>query len=27
MYLIELAKDKVYRETGHTLETEVRVWP
>jgi UDP-N-acetylmuramate dehydrogenase len=27
MYLIELAKDRVYRESGYLLETEVRVWP
>jgi len=27
MYLIELAKDKVYKESGHILEREVRVWP
>jgi UDP-N-acetylmuramate dehydrogenase len=27
MYLIELAKDRVHRESGHLLETEVRVWP
>ena len=27
MYLIELARDRVHRESGHLLETEVRVWP
>jgi UDP-N-acetylmuramate dehydrogenase len=25
--LIELAKDRVYQESGHRLETEVRLWP
>ena len=27
MYLIELARERVYRESGHLLETEVRIWP
>ena len=27
MYLIELARERVYRESGYLLETEVRIWP
>lgn len=27
LYLIELARERVYRDSGHTLETEVRLWP